>query len=204
MSRFPAVESRFPAVDAGLHWTAMALADTSIRRISRREVSAVTFRRLAVASLAVLWLVVVTGGLVRLTASGLGCSSWPLCEQNQVLPSSSYHAAIEFGNRIISGIAMIMTIVVAVAATRVAGLRRPVLVGAVAAAVGTAAQAPLGAITVLTDLNPYAVMSHFLLAMAVVAVAAWVLHEAWRHSRGDETAPARDLTARAAQLAVVA
>src|SRR4051812_4599728 len=172
MSRFPAVESRFPAVDAGLHWTAMALADTSIRRISRREVSAVTFRRLAAASLVVLWLVVVTGGLVRLTASGLGCSSWPLCEGGRIVPSTSYHAAIEFGNRLISGIAMIVTLVVAVAATRVSGSRRAITAGAVAAAVGTAAQAPLGAVTVLTDLHPLAVMSHFLLAMAVVSVAA--------------------------------
>jgi cytochrome c oxidase assembly protein subunit 15 len=167
-------------------------------------VSSRAFVRLAVASLVVLWLVVVTGGLVRLTASGLGCSSWPLCEEGKLVPSASYHAAIEFGNRVISGVAMLGTILVAGASTRVRGVRRRVRAGAFAAAAGTAAQAPLGAVTVLTDLHPLSVMTHFLLAIAVVAVSIWVAHEAWRLHRGDDAPAAGDPTARAAQVAVVA
>src|SRR5438105_12506549 len=136
------------------------------------------FERAALATLGLLWLVVVTGGLVRLTSSGLGCPHWPTCDANSLVPSTGHHAVIEFSNRVISGIAMLAAVGTAWIGFRTPGLRRSVAWGAAAAAAGTVAQVPLGAVTVAFDLNPWLVMSHFLLAMAVVAVSSWVAFHA--------------------------
>src|SRR5947209_5971845 len=156
----------------------MAHADTPSLPRRYRVVSARTFQWTAVTTLVVLWLVVATGGLVRLTASGLGCPHWPTCEANSFVPSTGYHSVIEFSNRVISGIAMVAAVITAVIAFRLPGLQRAVAWGAAAAAAGTVAQVPLGAITVAFDLHPLLVMSHFLLAMAVVATATWVVFHA--------------------------
>ena len=162
------------AVRAGLHWQEMAHADTpSLSRLRLRTVSMRTFRRAAVATLVLLWLVVTTGALVRLTASGLGCPHWPTCQANGIVPQDSSHALIEFSNRTISGIAMLAAVATAIMAYRVAGVDRRIAHALALAAAGTVAQVPLGAITVAFDLNPYLVMSHFLLAMAVVSLSTW-------------------------------
>jgi heme a synthase len=179
----------------------VATAESSISRTGRRAITAQTFERAALATLALLWLVVVTGGLVRLTASGLGCPHWPTCDANSLIPSTGYHAVIEFSNRIISGIAMLAAVATAWIAFRTPGLRRSVAWGATAAAAGTVAQVPLGAVTVAFDLNPWLVMSHFLLAMAVVAVAAWVTFHAVAAGRG--VAVEGPVWSRPAQLAAV-
>jgi heme a synthase len=176
----------------------------ALRAFARRDAAPRTFLVVALVSVATLWLVVVTGGIVRLTASGLGCPSWPLCEEGKVVPAASYHAAIEFGNRVISGLAIGGVAAAALVAHRVRGLDRRVRRGALLAALGTAAQAPLGALTVLSDLHPLAVMSHFLLALAVVAVAVWVAYRAWLLDRGEPPQAARDADARLAQAALAA
>src|SRR3954464_8085006 len=156
----------------------MATAESRLSEVRGRAVSAQAFERAALATIGLLWLVVVTGGLVRLTASGLGCPHWPTCEANSLAPPTNYHSMIEFSNRVISGIAMLSAVVTAWLAFRTARLPRPAAWAAVAAALGTVAQVPLGAITVAFDLNPLLVMSHFLLAMAVVAAATWVTFHA--------------------------
>lgn len=167
----------------------MATAVTSLARLRSAAVSARGFQTAVIVTLVLLWLVVTTGGLVRLTASGLGCPHWPTCEANQLVPSASYHAVIEFSNRLISGIAMLAAVATAVMAYRVPGLRRGAAHGAAVAAAGTVAQVPLGALTVAFDLHPLLVMSHFLLAMAVVAVWTWVTVIAWRLAHGGEPRP---------------
>jgi cytochrome c oxidase assembly protein subunit 15 len=139
-----------------------------------------TFQRMAVATLVILWLVVTTGGLVRLTASGLGCPHWPTCDANALVPQGSYHALIEFSNRAISGIAMLAAVATAILAYRVTGVDRRVTRALTVAATGTVAQVPLGAVTVAFDLNPYLVMSHFLLAMVVVSISTWATVAAFR------------------------
>ncbi|HEY0388856.1 MAG TPA: COX15/CtaA family protein [Gaiellales bacterium] len=164
----------------------MATAQSSVSRVRGRAITAQTFERAALLTLGLLWLVVVTGGLVRLTASGLGCPHWPTCQADSLIPSTGYHAVVEFSNRLISGIAMLAAVGTAWIGFRTPGLRRGAAWGAVAAAAGTVAQVPLGAVTVAFDLNPWLVMSHFLLAMAVVAVAAWVTFHAVAHRRGME------------------
>ncbi len=140
------------------------------------------FLQVAVASLAMLGVVVVSGAFVRLTGSGLGCEDWPNCGET-VLPASGGHALIEFGNRVVGLFGILATLAVWLAARRVPGLPRSVRLVALATFAGTIAQAPLGGVTVLLDLHPLAVMSHFLLALVVVALAIVVVLEAWRHDR---------------------
>jgi heme a synthase len=167
----------------------MATAESALSRARSGAVSAQTLQRAALTTLGLLWLVVVTGGLVRLTASGLGCPHWPTCQADSLIPSAGYHSVVEFSNRVISGVAMVAAVITAWLGFRSAGVDRPVAWGAVAAAAGTVAQVPLGAVTVAFDLHPLLVMSHFLLAMAVVAVATWVTFHAVAAARDFELQP---------------
>lgn len=132
-----------------------------------------TLRRLALASMLANVLIVVTGGAVRLTGSGLGCPTWPSCTEDSLTPTKEYaaHGIIEFANRqltfVLSAV-VLATLVVAVLARRQVRL-------AVLAAIGIPAQAVLGGVTVLTGLNPWTVAAHFLLSMVIIAVtfALW-------------------------------
>src|SRR5436305_1350509 len=74
------------------------------------------FRRLALGALAGLWVIVVTGAVVRLTASGLGCEHWPGCQAGQPFPEKGYHSYIEFGNRVVGGVAIVLSLAVAIGA----------------------------------------------------------------------------------------
>jgi heme a synthase len=138
-----------------------------------------TLRRLALASLVANVVIVVTGGAVRLTGSGLGCPTWPSCTDASLTPTREYaiHGVIEFANRqltfVLSAV-VLATLVVAVLARRQLKL-------AVLLAASIPAQAVLGGITVLTHLNPWTVAAHFLLSMLIIAVAFalwWRLREA--------------------------
>jgi cytochrome c oxidase assembly protein subunit 15 len=148
-----------------------------------------TVRRLALASVVANAAIVVTGGAVRLTSSGLGCPTWPRCTSGSYTPTSEYavHGVIEFTNRLLT-----FALTAVVAATLIAVVRqRPRRTSLVRLAtllvVGIPAQAVLGGITVLTGLNPWTVMAHFLLSMVLVATAV-VLHG--RTGEGD--GPPRD------------
>jgi heme a synthase len=189
-----AAKQRLARAERGIHWQRMAHADTpSLPRLRSRAVSMRTFQRMAVGTLVILWLVVTTGALVRLTASGLGCPHWPTCEANQLVPQDSSHALIEFSNRTISGLAMLAAVLTAVMAYRVVGLDRRIAHGFAIAAAGTVAQVPLGAVTVEFNLNPYLVISHFLLAMAVVCFSTWATVRALRPQRASGSPAARRL-----------
>ena len=148
------------------------------------EVTAPFFRKLALASAISLYVIIESGATVRLTGSGLGCEGWPGCSPGAVFPEQSYHSFIEFGNRVVSVFPILLSLATAVSSHFVRGLPRWVRTTAWAAALGTIAQAPLGLITVRLDLDPVAVMSHFLLAIAVLAAAVVVAVEAWRVDRG--------------------
>ena len=127
--------------------------------------------RLAWATLVANVVIVVTGGVVRLTGSGLGCPTWPRCTDDSFTPHGAMgvHAAIEFGNR------MVTLLIAAVAvATFLAALRagRPALTRlALVLGLGVPAQAVLGGITVLTGLNPWTVSLHLLLSLAMICAA---------------------------------
>jgi len=144
--------------------------------------------RLALASAVSLWLIVVTGALVRLTGSGLGCDSWPGCESRSFFPANDAHGVIEFGNRVVAILPLSLTVIVAAAAFSMRGLPPWAAYVAVLVADGTIAQAPLGLITIKTDLHPLMVMSHFLLALVVLGGAVVVAVEAWHATRDGEAA----------------
>lgn len=143
-----------------------------------REVSAARFLRIAVASALSLYIVVTTGAVVRLTASGLGCDHWPRCGSTP-FPEKGGHAFIEFGNRVISLGAIVVTLLTWLAARRVHGLPAGTRRMALLVFVATFAQIPLGGITVIFKLHPLLVMSHFLVALAALGGALTVALEAW-------------------------
>jgi cytochrome c oxidase assembly protein subunit 15 len=122
--------------------------------------------------------IVATGATVRLTRSGLGCEHWPGCQPGAFLPAKGYHSYVEFTNRGIAGIAVFVALATLVASL-LTHVRASVRWTAGIAAAGTAAQAPLGAITVHYHLNPWLVLAHFLLSIAVLGLAAVVALEAW-------------------------
>jgi heme a synthase len=157
-----------------------AHAEHRASELTRRELTAARFRKLALASAVSLYVIVTSGATVRLTGSGLGCEGWPGCSPGAVFPEKDYHSFVEFGNRLVSIFPILLSLATATAAMFVRGLPRWVQLAAWAAAVGTLAQAPLGLITVRLDLDPVAVMSHFLLAIAVLAAAVVVVLEARR------------------------
>jgi len=170
----------------GRHVTGRAVA-TSRPRAARRAWARVTtpdgFRSLALVALAGLWLIVPSGAVVRLTASGLGCPDWPLCN-GAVVPASAGHAWIEYSNRLLSGVVMAICVLAWLAARRLPG--RPVAVRrwAGAIALATVGQVPLGAITVLFDLHPLLVASHFMLSMTALACGVVLALRAHDLSRG--------------------
>jgi cytochrome c oxidase assembly protein subunit 15 len=115
---------------------------------------------------------VVTGGAVRLTGSGLGCPTWPRCTSGSYTPvphqaQGQVHAWIEFGNRLLT-FALIIVSVAALTAV-IKSKRRDIRALAIGQLVGIFAQIPLGGITVLTHLNPVPVAGHFLLSIILIA-----------------------------------
>ncbi|HET8662239.1 MAG TPA: COX15/CtaA family protein [Micromonosporaceae bacterium] len=150
-------------------------------------------RRLALASLLANVGIVVTGGAVRLTGSGLGCPTWPRCtdESYVVTPEMGGHGLIEFGNRLLTGVVGLLAVACVVAALLARPRRRPLVGLSLLVFAGIPAQAALGGVTVLTGLNPWVVAAHFLLSMAVVA-AAYAL---WRRA-GEPDGPVRAVVGR--------
>lgn len=155
-----------------------------------RAVSSRRFLHLALASVVALGFVVTSGAFVRLTGSGLGCDNWPRCGDTP-FPERGFHAFVEFGNRMVALVGIVLALVVWLAARRTEGLPRWVRTLALLAFAGTVAQIPLGGITVILDLHPLAVMTHFLLALVVVGLSVVVAIEAWSHHDGlaDGVAP---------------
>jgi cytochrome c oxidase assembly protein subunit 15 len=139
---------------------------------------------LTVVALVMLAAIVVTGALVRLTDSGLGCSDWPRCNDDKVIDVSSSHAAIEQINRLFTGLVAV-AVILAVAGSLIRRPRRTDLVWlSLTLVLGVIGQAIVGGIVVLTDLNPIAVQQHFLLSMAILA-ASMVLCRRARLDDGD-------------------
>jgi cytochrome c oxidase assembly protein subunit 15 len=127
----------------------------------------------AVASLVVNVLIVVTGGAVRLTGSGLGCPTWPPCSSGHFVATreQGIHGLVENSNRALTTVLLVVALAT-MAVTWQRRPRRPVLFRlALALLVGIAAQAVLGGVTVLTGLNPGTVMAHFLVSMVLLAIA---------------------------------
>ena len=148
----------------------MHVESTAFGRVRALAVAPAWFVRFAALELFALWLIVATGAAVRLTDSGLGCRHWPGCEAGHPLPAKDYHAYIEFGNRVVGGVTIVITLAVAVLA-RWTPLGRRAKQLALALFLGTLAQAPLGYLAVKTDLRWPVVTAHLLLSMLLLAGA---------------------------------
>jgi len=151
--------------------------DTSappLTRLRGLAISSHALRLLTLANAVMLVLIVATGATVRLTGSGLGCEHWPGCAPHHFEPKS-FHSYIEFSNRVIAFFTILVTLVTWIFA---AGRRRLAFV----VFFGTLLQAPLGALTVHFHLNPWLVLSHFLLSMVVLTLGVVL----WLESRGRE------------------
>jgi cytochrome c oxidase assembly protein subunit 15 len=141
-----------------------------IPRIRGFALSASAFRKLALANAIVLIVIVATGATVRLTGSGLGCEHWPGCQPHHFEPKS-FHSYIEFGNRVIAFLTILTTLATWILAPRWKWLAFTVFFG-------TLLQAPLGALTVHFHLNPWLVISHFLLSVLVLTLGVILALEA--------------------------
>ncbi|MCW2764058.1 MAG: cytochrome oxidase assembly [Nocardioides sp.] len=133
-------------------------------------------RPLAWASLVANGVLVVTGGAVRLTASGLGCPTWPRCTSTSLAPqhgAMDIHSVIEFSNRMLTFVLAAIAIATFIAAWRTGrrDLRRITLL----MGLGIPAQAVIGGITVLTDLNPWVVSFHLLCSLAIIGLSVVLL-----------------------------
>ena len=137
-------------------------------------------RAYAWASLASQILIVVTGGLVRLTGSGLGCPTWPKCTDESFVsvPEMGIHGLIEFGNRLLTFVLVIIAGLTFIVIRRTSkSLRYGLTWPAVLLVLGIVAQALLGGVTVLTGLNSWVVGSHFLVSGILISIASVLV---WR------------------------
>jgi cytochrome c oxidase assembly protein subunit 15 len=141
----------------------------------------VRIRRLAVASLIGQTLLVVTGGAVRLTASGLGCPTWPRCTSDSIVntPEMGIHGFIEFGNRLLTFVLAAVAALMLVYLWNLRKERKDLFLLALGLLASIPAQAVIGGVTVLTNLNPWVVGLHFLVSMALVVFATLLVNRAF-------------------------
>jgi cytochrome c oxidase assembly protein subunit 15 len=143
-------------------------------------------RAALVANLILQIVIILTGGLVRLTGSGLGCPTWPQCVPGSFTPvaqqAQGIHSAIEFGNRLMTFVLAAVAIALVVLAHRQVPHRGRFVRLSYGPILGIVAQAVLGGIIVLAHLDPKTVSPHFLLSLVLVSYSTWLVH---RYDVGD-------------------
>jgi cytochrome c oxidase assembly protein subunit 15 len=143
--------------------------------LTTRGLSVARFRIIAWIAFASLYIIIVTGALVRLTGSGLGCVDWPACNEERFVDVSTPHAAIEQLNRLFTGVVAASVIAAMVAAFVVQPRDRRVIRLAALLVLGVIGQVILGGIVVLTGLHPLSNMGHFLLSIVLMTWAYWLV-----------------------------
>jgi cytochrome c oxidase assembly protein subunit 15 len=163
------------AVNRLYRWLPESTADRSVRV-------------LAWASLVSQTLIVGTGGAVRLTGSGLGCPTWPRCTEDSFVatPEMGIHGIVEFGNRLLTFVLVIIAILAFVSILRLRRERPELLRLTVALGVGIIVQALIGGITVLTGLNSWIVGLHYVVSAVLVALATVYVYRVCRGRAGGE------------------
>ena len=131
-----------------------------------------------------LTVIVVSGGAVRLSGSGLGCSDWPTCEEDRFVADLEYHALVEFVNRQLTGLVSIAVVLAVIGSVRRIPRRPDLIWWSVGLVAGVIGQIVLGGVLVLTELDPRFTMGHFLLSMVLIWNAVVLDHRA----RSDEPA----------------
>jgi len=146
--------------------------------VPKRELSDSSFLRISRISLVSLYAIIITGSLVRLTGSGLGCADWPQCSSTKFVDVSTGHAAIEQINRLFTGVVSAAVIAAVLGSIFVTPRRRSLIWLSSGLVVGVLAQVILGAVVVLTGLNPWSNMAHFLVSLALVTTAVFLVEHA--------------------------
>src|SRR3954471_23317332 len=142
------------------------------------RISPHSYQRITLVALFLLGFIVVSGGAVRLAGSGLGCPDWPTCARGSVVAPREWHAWVEFGNRMVTGLVSIVVIVAVLGALVRTPRRRDLTWLSLGLVGGVIAQIVLGGLVVLFDLAPPLVMSHFSLSMLIVLDAVVLHHRA--------------------------
>jgi heme a synthase len=150
------------------------------------------YRRITLVAAVMLAVIVVTGGAVRLSGSGLGCPDWPNCSPGRLTPrhASDINAMVEFVNRVFTGLVSIVVVVCVLGSLLRVPRRRDLVWLSVGLVAGVFAQAVLGGLTVLFELQPQFVMAHFLLSLVLLTNAIVLYRRA-----GQADAPAQPTVA---------
>jgi len=174
--------------------------------VPKRELSDSSFLRISRISLVSLYAIIITGSLVRLTGSGLGCADWPQCSTTKFVDVSTGHAAIEQINRLFTGIVSAAVIAAVLGSFFVTPRRKSLIWLSSGLVVGVVAQVIIGAVVVLTGLNPWSNMAHFLVSLALVTTAVFLVEHAGATAVEnvvgvrDQAMPIRPMTQRFADL----
>ncbi|MCY4458502.1 MAG: COX15/CtaA family protein [Acidimicrobiaceae bacterium] len=151
-----------------------------LRAIAYAPISPDRYQRWTRGALWSLTVIVVSGGAVRLSGSGLGCSDWPNCEEDQFVADLEYHALIEFANRLFTGVVAVAVVLAVLGSLRRSPRRADLIAWSFGLVAGVVAQIVLGALLVRTELDPRFTMGHFLLSMVLLANAALLVDLAGR------------------------
>jgi cytochrome c oxidase assembly protein subunit 15 len=145
-------------------------------------------RFMAWASVAIQVLLIGTGGAVRLTGSGLGCPTWPECVPGSLTntPEMGIHGVIEFTNRALTGVVVLVAILAFLSVIRFRAERRDLFVLTLLQGLSIPLQAVIGGITVLTGLNSYIVGLHFIISVLLVVVTATLVFRVYYGRSGGE------------------
>ena len=137
------------------------------------------YLRVVQTTFASLYLIIITGSLVRLTGSGLGCADWPRCSENKFIDVSSTHTAIEQVNRLFTGVVALSVVFAILLSLAIRPRRRDLVVISFGLVIGVLTQVILGGVVVLTGLNPFSNIAHFLVSI-VLMTNVYIL---WQHAK---------------------
>lgn len=165
-----------------------------------KQLSEKSFLAVSRISLISLYAIIVTGSLVRLTGSGLGCADWPQCSATKFVDVSTGHAAIEQINRLFTGFVSVAVISAGLGSIFLTPRRKSLIWLSSGLVLGVLMQVLLGAVVVLTGLNPWSNMAHLLVSLALVTTAVFLVECAGESkvggvfAVGDQREPARQIT----------
>lgn len=146
----------------------------------RRPITPEAYRRITAVALALLILIVVTGAAVRLTGSGLGCSDWPNCTDEQFVAPMEFNPMVEFVNRLVTGLVSVAVALAVLGSLRRAPRRRDLTWLSLGLVAGVIAQILVGRIVVVSHLNPWWVQVHMLVSVLLILDATVLTHRAGR------------------------
>ena len=150
------------------------------------------FLRVAQTAFASLYLIIITGSLVRLTGSGLGCADWPRCSESKFVDVSNSHAAIEQINRLFTGVVAASVILAVLLSVKLRPKRRDLVGMSAGLVIGVLVQVLLGGLVVLTGLNPFSNIAHFLVSILLMSNAYMLLQHARIFRTSDIALPRRE------------